>query len=100
MSEEMMRGVLWEKKCNDSENTGHKEYDLIVKEYQKPSFDPEKDKDKVLVRVKAAAVNAIDCKMLISRKPMADFPRFARDFAGTVVSVGLDVKDIKVRFLR
>ena len=96
MSEEMMRGVLWEKKCNDSENTGHKEYDLIVKEYQKPSFDPEKDKDKVLVRVKAAAVNPIDCKALVSFKPVADFPRFGRDFAGTVVSVAKDVTGKKI----
>ena len=87
---------LWEKKCNDSENTGHKEYDLIVKEYQKPSFDPEKDKDKVLVRVKAAAVNPIDCKALVSFKPVADFPRFGRDFAGTVVNIGNSVTDIKV----
>ena len=97
MSEEMMRGVLWEKKKDNEENTGgHKDYNLVVKEYPKPHFDPKTDKDQVLVRVKAAAVNAIDCKFLITSKPIADFPRFARDFAGTVVSVGCNVTDIKV----
>ena len=64
MSAEMMRGVVWEKKPADgSSTTGQKDYDLIVKEYPKPSFDPEREKGKVLVRVKAAANNPIDCKV-------------------------------------
>ena len=64
MSGEMMRGVVWEKKPADgSSATGQKDYDLIVKEYPKPSFDPEREKGKVLVRVKAAANNPIDCKV-------------------------------------
>ena len=93
----MQSYLFWEKKKANEENTGgHKDYNLVVKEYPKPPFDPQTDKDQVLVRVKAAAVNAIDCKILITYKPMADFPRFARDFAGTVVSVGCNVTDIKV----
>jgi len=96
MSEEMMKGVVWEKKPADgSSTTGQKDYDLIVKEYPKPSFDPEREKGKVLVRVKAAANNPIDCKVLFNFKPVADFPRFGRDFAGTVVSVAKDVTDLK-----
>lgn len=79
-----------------SAGAGHKDYDLILTEYPKPKFDPAEMKNHVLVRVKAAAMNPIDCKVLVSMKPLADFPRVGRDFAGIIEQVGQGITDLKV----
>ena len=48
------------------------------------------------INLKIHSLNYHYQKVLFNFKPVADFPRFGRDFAGTVVSVAKDVTGKKI----
>ncbi len=96
-----MRAAVWQPVANPPAKVRYaaEKYDLILKEdAPRPKFDASKDTGKVLVRVRAAGLNPIDCKLLVGPTIGGHFPYCGRDFSGVVESVGdkTDTRGIKI----